>query len=157
MKPINEIVDTQYFKNHIFTAAFSRYGCERGEGPSLYHDWNIIIYRLKDAPCYNGKYDEICIEEIPKILNDLCNVDKTFYERMMEIYNMFMALSKEFEYDIELDKNSKFSDLFHSYGCEKPSEMWENEEFAKIFKEKVDVIEAKIRPLQELVQSLRRI
>ena len=34
-------------------------------------DWNTIIYRMHDIPCYNGKYDEICITEIPKILNEL--------------------------------------------------------------------------------------
>ena len=157
MKPISEIVESQYFKNHVFNAAFGSYGCAKGEGPSLYHDWNNIIYRMHDIPCYNGKYDEICIVEIPKILDELNNVDKTFYDKMMEIYNTYMALANEFEFDFELDNNSKFSDLYHSYGCEQPGEMWENEEFTKVFKERVAVIEAKTHPLQELVKSLRRI
>lgn len=157
MKPISEIVDSQYFKNHVFNAAFGSYECSRGEGPSLYRDWNTIIYRMHDIPCYNGKYDEICITEIPKILNELNNVDKTFYDKMMEIYNTYMTLAKEFDFDFELDENSTFSDLFHSYGCEQPGEMWENEEFTKVFKERVAVVEAKTHSLQELVKSLRRI
>lgn len=157
MKPINEIIESQFFKNHVFTAAFGSYGCSKGEGPSLYRDWNIIIYRMHDIPCYNGKYDEICITEIPKILNELNNIDKTFYDKMMEIYNTFMTLAREFEFDFELDENSTFSDLFHSYGCEKPDEMWKNEEFVKVFGERVEIIEAKTCQLQELVKSLRRI
>ena len=155
MNNVDEIINSQEFKNHVFGAAICSFACDPEEGPSLYFEGmsdRPIIYHMTHAKHITTAKDEINIYKIPEFLGNLKNVDESIYNTLMEIYNEYLAVEKEFEYDREYEFN--FMEAIKFYGFDNAAEMWSDEDFQALFKEYRQRIEARLQPIQDKVQQL---
>lgn len=154
MKPISEIIKTREFANHAFVGALCSYACEPSEGLSLYHDSftnRAIIYHIKTKYPF-APYDECALYEIPSYLDKMVNVDKTFYDKFMNIYTLFIKIAEEFNFN--KDDDFTISQLADAYGCTDFGEVWASKEFKDAFSEKKAQITKRLDEVQDLVKSL---
>lgn len=153
MKPITEIIEMSEYKNHVFEAAMNEFACDPEDGPSMYYDSFTeapIIYHLKNSKNLHSTKDEICIMEIPAFLDSLMNLDKKIYESMMSIYNDFIKIANEFDYDAN---HAKFK-TFEAYGAANYSEMWANQEFKEQFDKDRNTIASRLRPINQAINDI---
>lgn len=151
MKPVNQIIQTKEYKQHTFTAAVKDFACE--SDVSLYYDSisNIaIIYHLKNSKNINVSTDEIKVTCIPSFLEDIeDNISEKTYDRLQEIYDQFMKIASQYEYEDDCKP-----DIFTAYGIQGYPEMWESKEFTETFKKDVAGIVKRLQPIQDLVNDL---
>ena len=155
MKPLNEIIQTPEYKQHVFTMACRHFECGEEQLPSLYMDGfsnRLILYRLRNSQSINSKYDEISIANIPSFLDELMNVDKSLYESLMTIYDTITKIATEYGVDLKesLDSKAKFA----AYGINDYSEMWANEEFKTHIRKEADELAKRLEPMQEIANRL---
>lgn len=153
MKPITEIIEMSEYKNHVFEAAMSAFACNPDDGPSMYYDSfteSPIIYHLKNSKNLRSNKDEVRIMEIPVFLDYLMNPDKKIHESMISIYNNFIKVANEFEYDVN---HAKFN-AFEAYGASNYSEMWANQEFKEQFDKDRNYIISRLRPINRAISDI---
>ena len=154
MKPISEIIKTREFTYHTFVVALCSYACDPSEGLSLYHDSftnRAIIYHIKTKYPF-APYDECSLYDIPSYLDKMVNVDKTFYDKFMNIYTLFIKIAEEFNFN----KDDKFtiSQLADAYGCTDYDELLTSQEFKDAFSAKKAQIIKRLDEVQDLVRAL---
>lgn len=154
MKPINEIIKTDEFRNQLFRAALSDFACNPEDGPSLYYDSFVsaaIIYHLRQSKrLRNAGRDEVSLLNLKTFISNLQDVDDKTIDLLNDIYNRYCLVAEKYQFDEKMP----FKSIYTSYGCEKPMELWENSEFKERFNQEKSIIVSELRPIQDLIREL---
>lgn len=158
MKPINEIIKTDEFRNQLFKAALCEFACKPEDGPALYYDSFVsaaIIYHLRHSKrLRNAGIDEVSLLNLKTFISNLQDVDDETIDLLNDIYNRYRLVAEKYQFDEKIP----FKSIYTSYECEYPMEvwmeMWENPEFKERFNQEKLIIVNELRPIQDLIREL---
>ena len=151
MKPINEIIKTDEFRNQLFKAALSEFACKPEDGPALYYDSFVsaaIIYHLRQSKrLRNAGRDEVSLLNLKTFISNLQDVDDETIDLLNDIYNRYRLIAEKYQFDEKMP----FKSIYTLMDVKK---MWENPEFKERFNQEKLIIVNELRPIQDLIREL---
>lgn len=159
MKPINEIIKTQPYKNSIVRSAAQRFSeSEALTHPSIYGDTfskRVIIYKLSYSKSLHHLLeslnwgDEIAITSIPSFIDQHENdISTNLKNQLLDIYNMFMKVAIEFGYD----ENNNDEDYLSAIGCTSYNDI--TPEYREQYKKDVSTVYNKLIDINDKIKEL---
>lgn len=151
MKPINEIIKTDEFRNQLFKAALCEFACSPEDGPALYYDSFVsaaIIYHLRHSKrLRNAGIDEVSLLNLKTFISNLQDVDDETIDLLNDIYNRYRLIAEKYQFDEKMP----FKSIYTLMDVKK---MWENPEFKERFNQEKLIIVNELRPIQDLIREL---
>lgn len=158
MKPINEIIETQPYKNNVVRSAAQRFAAgEALTHPSIYGDSfskRVIIYKLSYSKSLRHLLetldwgDELAILSIPSFIDQHENdISTNLKNQLLDIYNMFMKVAVEFEYDEDNEE-----DYLSAIGCTSYNDI--TPEYREQYKKDVSTVYNKLIDINDKIKEL---